>query len=250
MNKITAVIIAKNAEELIADCIDSVAFCSEVVVVDNGSSDRTVELARHMGAKVHEFKTDNFAKLREFGLSKVRTKWVIYVDTDERVDKVLGKSIRENILAKNNSIYNAFKIKRKEYYFGNHEWPQIQEHVRIFNKASLKRWEGALHESPVFEGEAGELDGFLLHFTHRNLTEMVEKTIVWSGVEADLRFRNKHPKMTTWRFFRIMGSGFYDSYIKQKGYKAGTAGLVESVYQGFSMFITYARLWELQNKKK
>lgn len=249
MSKISAVIIAKNAEEMIADCIDSVSFCDEIIVVDNGSSDRTIELAKHLGARIYEKKSDNFSDLRNFGLEKVRTKWVFYIDSDERADKELVLSIKNKVLSIKGDKLAAFRLKRKNFYFGAHEWPAVEEHVRIFDKKSLKKWEGALHESPKFEGEVGGLNGFLRHYTHRDLSAMVEKTAEWSGVEAELRFKSNHPKMNTWRFFRVMLTAFYDSYVRQKGYKAGTAGVVESVYQAFSIFITYARLWEMQEKK-
>jgi hypothetical protein len=67
-------------------------------------------------------------------------------------------------------------------------------------------------------------------------------------MEANLRIQANHPKMSWWRFFRVMFTAFYGSYIKQEGWRAGTAGLVESIYQAFSMFITYAKLWEKQQK--
>ena len=123
---------------------------------------------------------------------------------------------------------------------------------RFFKKDDLEEWYGDIHETARVKGEIGKLEGFLLHFTHTDLTSMVEKTIKWSQVEAALRFNAHHPQMSWWRFYRVMLTAFYDSYIKQKGWKAGTAGLVESIYQSFSMFITYARLWEMQensNKK-
>ncbi len=113
-----------------------------------------------------------------------------------------------------------------------------------------KGWKGQLHESPVIEGEVGELNGYLLHYTHRTLSQMLKKTIEWSRVEAQLRYNSGHPKMSWWRFPRVMISTFFDYYIVQRGYKIGTAGLIESMYQSFSIFVTYARLWELQNSKK
>ena len=79
---------------------------------------------------------------------------------------------------------------------------------------------------------------------------MLDKTIEWSKVEAETRFQMNHPKMTWWRFPRVMITAFLDSYFRQGGYKIGVAGLIESVYQAFSIFVTYARLWELQQKKK
>lgn len=127
-------------------------------------------------------------------------------------------------------------------------WPKIEMLERLFRTSQLKGWHGKLHETPDVNGVVGELHAPLFHYTHRDLSSMVEKTNTWSEVEAKLRLDANHPKMTWWRFPRVMLSAFYDSYIKQKGYKAGTAGLIESIYQGFSMFITYAKLWELQTK--
>lgn len=250
MNKISVIILTKNSEENIADCIDSVSFADEIIVVDDFSTDRTADLAKHLNARVFNYKSQSFADKRNFGLAKAKYKWVLYVDDDERVSKELVLSIKYKVLSIKGKVFAAYKIKRKNFYFGNHEWPQIEEHVRLFNKSALKEWKGKLHESPVVEGEISELDGFLLHYTHKDLASMVEKTAKWSRIEAELRFKSNHPKMNIWRFFRVMLTAFYDSYIKQKGYKAGTAGLIESMYQAFSIFITYARLWELQNKNE
>lgn len=251
MVKISAIIIAKNEEKMIADCIDSVSFCDDVLVVNSGSTDRTAEISQHMGARVLSVLTDNFSKMRNFGLDKAKREWVFYIDADERVSSELAESIQEHIQKSRKYEFTAYKVKRKNFYLGNHEWPVIEKMERIFKKSGLKKWEGRLHETPQFDGAIGELDGYLIHYTHRDLSSMLLKTIAWSKAEAELRYKVDHPKITWWRFPRVMLSAFYDSYIKQKGWKAGTAGLIESIYQMFSIFITYARLWELQiNDKK
>ena len=113
----------------------------------------------------------------------------------------------------------------------------------------MKGWKGILHESPIIDGEIGILDGFVLHYTHRDLSSMLAKTIQWSDYEARLRYDANHPKMTWWRFPRVMIPAFYNSFITQQGWKIGVIGFIESVFQMFSIFITYAKLWELQNKK-
>jgi len=247
MINISAIIITKNEEDMLADCMDSLSFCDEVIVIDNGSTDRTADLAQHFGAKVFVHKTNNFSDLRNFGLKKVKSKWVLYIDADERVTKELKKNILA-VLDKDRNEFSGFKLLRKNFYLGNYEWPYIEKLERLFKKNKLEHWYGALHETPKVSGDMGELDGFLLHYTHRDLKGMVNKTIEWSGIEAELRFEAHHPKMSWWRFFRVMITAFYNSYVKQKGWKLGTAGLVESMYQSFSIFITYARLWEKQNR--
>lgn len=247
MNKLSVIILTKNAEAIIADCLDSVMFADEVIVIDDSSSDRTADLAKHLGAKVYEYHAESFAKRREFGLQKTKYKWVLYIDADERISKDLAEEIKDIINKKPETA--AYRLRRKNFYLGNHEWPKIEKLERLFFRDAIKGWRGEVHETAIVEGRIGELSGYLLHYTHQDLSSMVDKTISWSGIEASLRFEAHHPKMSTWRFARVMLTAFYESYIKQKGYKIGTAGLIESIYQAFSMFITYARLWEMQQKK-
>lgn len=246
--KISVVIIAKNAEELLVDCIDSVSFANEIVVIDNNSTDRTGEIAKMKHAVVYPYVTDDFSKLRNFALDKATNDWIFYLDADERVTKSLKKEIEENIVSANE--YSAFILKRKNYYLGNNQWPGYERMPRIFYKKNFKEWVGKLHETPGFEGKAKELNEYLLHYSHRNLSVMLQKTIEWSRIEAQLRFKSNHPKMVWWRFLRVMITEFIDWYIFKKGYKAGTVGLIESMYQSFSIFITYTQLWEMQIGKK
>ncbi len=248
MSKITGVVIAKNEEEMIEECLDSLSFCDQLIVIDNNSSDLTGEIAREKGAKVYLSSEKDFARLREFALDKVKTRWLFYVDADERVTDDLANEIRSKINDQRSKI-SVFRITRKNYYLGKHEWPAKEHLERLFLKAKLKGWKGELHETAVFEGELGDLKGDLKHFTHRTLSTMVEKTNNWSEKEARLRLKAGHPPMTWWRFPRVMLQAFYVSFIREKGWKTGTAGLVESIYQAFSIFVTYAKLWELQKKE-
>ncbi len=250
MVKLSAIILTKNSEDLIADCIDSVSFCDEVIVIDDYSTDRTVELAKHLGAIVFPYSSESFAKRRNLGLKKAKGRWILYLDVDERVTSELAKAIQE-VLERKKDIYAAYRLQRKNFYLGNNEWPKIEKLERLFKKSKLEEWYGDLHESPRVNGDIGDLEnGFIRHYTHQDLTSMLNKTIQWSKIEADLRLHANHPHMSWWRFFRVMATAFYDSYIRQKGYKVGTAGLIESMFQAFSMFITYARLWELQQGTK
>ncbi|MEK7517953.1 MAG: glycosyltransferase family 2 protein, partial [Patescibacteria group bacterium] len=161
MTKISAVVIAKNEENMIADCLDSLSFCDETVVVDNGSDDRTVEIAKKMGAKAFTLETSDFSKLRNFGLEKAKKEWILYVDADERVSEGLKNEITHLINDSDRfEKLNAYFLKRQNFYLGSskkNEWPYIEKVERLFKKKFIKGWRGELHESPVINGEVGEL---------------------------------------------------------------------------------------------
>src|SRR5689334_9311940 len=131
--KLSAVIITKNAEELLADCIDSLNFCDEIILVDDGSKDRTVELAKHLGAKTFSFISQSFAQQRDFGLKKAKGEWILYVDSDERVSPELRKSILATI-NNDQGEFAAYRLQRKNYYLGKHEWPFVEKLERLFRK--------------------------------------------------------------------------------------------------------------------
>jgi len=247
MSKISGVVIAKNEEKMIEEALDSLSFCDEIIVIDNGSTDKTKEISQSKGARIYEIQTNDFSEIRNFGLKVAQSDWILYLDADERISDELKDSIKKAVSEDQGT--SAFSLKRKNYYLGKHQWPKIEKMQRLFRRDKLKEWKGRLHETPIVEGKTSLLsDGFILHFTHRDLESMLSKTIEWSSAEALLRFNNGHPKMTWWRFPRVMITAFLNSYIKQHGYRAGAAGIIESLYQSFSMFVTYAKLWELQTR--
>src|ERR1700757_2987312 len=115
MKNLSVVILTKNAENIIADCIDSVSFCDEIIVIDDYSTDRTAELAKHLGASVFPYSSESFAKKRNLGLQKAKGKWILYLDVDERVSDDLRKAI-QTVLERKKDIYAAYRLNRKNFY--------------------------------------------------------------------------------------------------------------------------------------
>lgn len=245
MIRISVVVIAKNEEIRIARCLSSLSWTDEIIVVDNGSTDNTREIANQHGATVISAgDIRDFANLRNVGREKARGEWLFYIDADEVVSEELHKEIQE-LVTHSSSLINGYVIRRKNYYLG-HPWPGDEYILRLMRKDALIKWYGELHETARVNGKIGTLQEPILHDTHRTLEEMVTKTNTWSNTEAKLRFDAAHPPVVWWRFIRVMLTAFFDSFIKQGGWRVGVVGWIESIYQAFSIFITYAKLWEMQ----
>jgi len=252
---ISVVIIAKNEERLIADAIKSSLWADEVILLDTGSVDSTKEIAKKFGAKVISLASSkiSFAEWHTKAIKLASREWLFYLDADERILPQLKKEISYVIKNYDNgSGINAFAVPRNNYYFGRRvryggSWPDYVK--RLFRKKCLKNWVGVLHEEPVFEGSLGHLTHAIEHYTHRDITSMIEKTTGWSKLEAEELDRVGHPPMVWWRFIRPVISEFWYRGIRKGGFLDGEVGLVEVIFQTFSRFITYARLWEIQEMK-
>ncbi|MBM3209167.1 glycosyltransferase family 2 protein [Candidatus Shapirobacteria bacterium] len=252
--KLSAIIIAKNEEEIIGDCLESIKWADEIVVIDTGCADKTPQIAKEMGAKVFEHKTEDidYSAWRNFALRRAWGEWVFYVDADERVSPLLRKEILSTINNRQSTTgnYSAFAIPRRnirltrELHWGGW-WPDYV--LRLIKKDKLKKWVGKLHEQPEIDGEIGKLTEPLIHYSHRGAFEhKLANTVAWSGLEAQLIYESGHPKMNVQRFLGAMGREFYERMIKCQAWRDGAEGVIEAIYQVFSVFITYARLWEKQ----
>jgi len=248
----SVVVCTKNEEEVIKDCLLSLDFADEIVLVDSNSSDRTVLIGRKNKARVFVNKWQGFSEQKNFAFKKTSGDWVLFVDGDERVPDDLKKEIVEKINDKDNK-YNAFEMPRLNNFLGKDmHWggwyPDYQK--RLVKRDAFIGWEGALHEHIRSKGKTGRLKNDLYHLAHRRIREMVEKSIMYTNFEAEQMYKHDHPEMVWWRFFRPMMGEFYGRYIKKRGYKDGAVGFIEAIYQSYSVFLIYARLWEMQQKKE
>ena len=247
---ISVIIVAKNEEAKIKECLESVSWADEIILIDTGSIDRTMDIAGKFNANIYELNEGSWDLWRSYAIKKARFEWILYVDADERVTPLLRKEI-ETKIKKNNQSFSAFAIPRRNIILGKEMkhggwWPDYVK--RLYKREAITGWKGSLHEEPVFKGEMGHLINPLTHIKHANLTEMVEKTNKWSETEAKLLYDANHPPMKWWRFARIMLTEIWLRLIKSKGYKDGAEGIIYSFYQVWSRFLTYAKLWEMQLK--
>lgn len=246
---LSVIVITKNEEKRIRICLESVKWADEILVLDNGSEDKTLQIVKEYTDKILKFQNEDFASLRNKGMEQAKGEWVLYVDADERVLDALKKEIESLISF---SDFGAFAIARRNIIFGREVsfGPYKKDWViRLLRKKDFETWVGKIHEYPRFKGELGYTKNFLLHLTHRDIDQIVLKSLEWSKIYAKLRFNSNHPKMSGWRFLRILLSETFYQGVVRKGFFNGTLGVMDSVLQSFSLFITYVRLWQMQQSK-
>ncbi len=244
--KLSIIILARNVADEIVSAIKSSKFADEIVVVDTGSTDNTADVCRKLGTKIVHATGDSFAKWRNDGAKAASGEWLLYLDSDERIPVKLAKEVLATI---ENPDHQAYTISRYEIFLGKHldHWPDPRV-LRLMKKSALKRWEGKLHEQPKIQGSIGELRQQMVHLSHKNIDEKLPNTLVWSKTEAQMLLASGHPPMAGWRFIRIMLTEFWDRCVRQGLWRDGTEGWIEIIYQMFSKFVTYERLWEMQRK--
>lgn len=246
---LSVIVITKNEEERIRACLESVKWADEIIVVDNDSGDNTLEIAKQYTDKIFKVDFEDFSAWRNFATEKASGEWVLFIDPDERVLASLRQEIEVMISM---SDFSAYAISRKNIIFGkevkyNSFWPDWV--IRLIRKDDFEGWVGKVHEYPKFKGKLGYSKNSLLHLTHRNLEQVVLKSLAWSKIDARLRLGANHPKMSGWRFLRIFFSETFNQGILRRGFVNGTVGIMDSLLQTFSLFMTYVRLWEMQQRQ-
>lgn len=278
---LSIIILTHNEEQMLPDCLKSVAWADEIVVVDKRSTDRSVEIAKQAGAKVIPFNGTHFDEWRTMAMYHASHDWILYIDPDERVTEELrteiqrllnppaadapappassaGQAIDEggrDPLSSQERVRvrsSAFRMPRRNVWWGKEfkhcgAWPDYV--TRLFDKSKLREWKGIIHESPVIEGDVGTLNAPLLHYTHRDLVSGLQKSYQWTRLEAELFVKAGHPPVTWWRLAKVTQQEFFRKYVIQKGFLEGMEGFIESAVQAWNRFMVYEQLWEIQRNK-
>ena len=248
--KLSTIVIAKDEEERISACLESAKWANELVVVMDDSVDNTAKIAKKYTNEVLIYKGEHdFAKLRNWAMEQTLGEWVLFLDADERILSPLKEEI---VNAISGSEKSAFAIPRKNIIFGTEKkygpfWPDFV--IRLLKRENFTGWAGKIHEQPTFEGSLGYLKNPFLHLTHRDLNQIICKSLDWSNIDAKLRLSSNHPKISSWRLIRILLIELFNQGFLRKGFFAGTIGTMDAILQTFSLVMTYIRLWEMQQSR-
>ena len=245
--KISALVLVKDEEDRIDDCLSQLKFADEVIVLDQNSQDKTVEIAKKFKTIILSSQDENFANNRNILTHKAKNEWLLFVDADERLPEELVAEIQS---AMENQKYSAYYISRKNIILGSwlkHGgwWPDYVP--KLFKKSKLLKWSGSVHESPEVSGDFGYLKYPLIHMTAPNFNHMFIKTIKWARIEAELNYQANSPKVNSAKVLLSLFKEFSKRYFIKLGFLDGKVGLIESLYQAYHRVIVLVYLWELQN---
>lgn len=248
--KVSAVVFVFWPEEkdYIETCLKTLSWVDEIVVIDNGASDKTLSICRKYTGKIYATESKSFAQHHNLGKEKASGEWILYIDADERISRNLQQEIQK-VLAY--PKFDAYQLRRINYFLGKEVQfgDRFPDYVtRLFKKDKLAGWEGEVHESSNVVGVVGKLTEPMYHLTHRNIYLMMDKTKNFSEHEAKLRQAASHPRITGWRLLRVFLTELYTRLLRYQGVRGGTEGWIDGIFQAFSLFIAYVRLWELQRK--
>lgn len=245
--RLSAAVITKDEEDKIGDCLDSLSFTDEIVVVDSGSTDRTVEIARAKGAKVVHNDWEGHIQQKNFAIVQTRGEWVLSVDADERVSARLRAEILKKL---ENPDADGYAVPRLVYYINRWirhcGWYPARK-TRLFRR-DKGRWTGENpHDRLDVDGKVKNLDGDLYHLSFDNIsdhlrtidrfTEIAARERVAKGARAGLFAIALRPPAT-----------FIKMYFLKLGFLDGVPGLIVSALSAYHVFCKYMRISEMNRK--
>lgn len=241
--KISALAISFNEEQNVKRYIESLSFADEIIFIDSKSTDKTVEIAEKMGARVIEKEFENFSSQRNFGIQHAKNDWIIFFDLDEIITKELENEIIEKINIPKEIV--AFFVKRNFYFMGKHikygGW-QTDKAIRLFNKNYCTYNGSLVHEEVKTDGKIGVLKNGLNHYSYRSFDNYNDKLNLYSKLQAENLY-NKKIKPNAYHFFFRPLYRFSWQFIYRLGILDGKEGFILAYIHSFSVFKRYLQLW-------
>jgi glycosyltransferase involved in cell wall biosynthesis len=244
--RVTVTIITKNEAAHIGAAIDSASWADEIIVVDSDSSDDTVALAAAKGVRVESRTWTGWVDQKNFAASLASSDWIFSLDADERVTPALSQEIKG--LLRDDPPHVAYKVPRVTFHLGRwirttDFYPDYQ--TRLYDRRAA-RWSGLyVHESVTAVGSVGRLTQELQHYSYRDLGDHLDRINAYSTLAARQMYERGR-RASALDLFVQAPAAFLRNYILRRGVLDGAAGLLLSMVNAHSVFLKFAKLWELQ----
>lgn len=246
---LSVVTMTKNSADKIRDCLKSVKWCDDIVVVDDFSADNTLEIVKDYTDNIYQRKWNNEGRQRNFAYSKAKNEYILSLDSDERVTPELKEELIK--LIKEGFKFNGYNIPHRNYI--GDTWIQYggwypNRKLKLFKKSEFRYAEEEYHPPAIMEGERQDLKGEIIHFAYKNFADMVNKINHQTNWEAKKWHRDKR-KMSLARAFRKASDRFWKAFLLKQGFRDGLLGFNLAVFAGFYQILSYAKYWEIKCEK-
>lgn len=249
MTRLSVITLTLNEEHNIAECLSTVQWADELIVVDSGSTDRTVELAKSFTKHVMNVEWKGYGATRNLALARSTGDWVLWLDADERVTPELSAEI-QRIVQTNETEIAAYSVARRAYFLGRwikHCGWYPSRVTRLFRREKGRFTENNVHEQLRVDGVVRELRHDLLHYTDPDLKHYFAKFNRYTSLAAeDLQVAGR-----SFRLYDLLVRPwfqFFKMYIMRLGFLDGLQGFILSIVSSAYVFTKYAKLWELRRK--
>lgn len=242
---ISVFIITKDNIRTVKKALSSVAdWAGEIVAVDSGSSDGTLEVLSEFTESIHKRDWSGFREQYQFAQGLCKNRWVIFIDADEEVSPKLVEEIRR-LFSDGEPEKDGYIVHRRTYFLGRwirHGGWYPDYEIRLYRK-DRGSWKGGLHAKVYLDGEVGELKNFYHHYSYKDISDQIRRVNLYSDTEAgDMSDKKGVPSFMKLIFrpaFR-----FFRDYFLKLGFLDGIPGLVIAVTTSYYVFIKYAKQWE------
>lgn len=246
---ISACIITFNEEQSIRDCLESLRWVEEIVVVDSMSGDSTVSLCRQYTDVIIQKDWEGHVKQKNYALAQASNEWVLCLDADERVSPELKEEIERSLSEEGDGV-DGYYFPRHSYYLGrwiNHGGWYPDYKLRLFKK-SKGQWGGRdPHDKVILNGSTKYLTAELFHYVYRNLSHQLQTVDSFSTITA-VGLNNKGDRFSLLKLLIRPPLKFLGTYLLKRGFLDGLPGFIIALTSSFYVFLRYAKLWELQKR--
>jgi glycosyltransferase involved in cell wall biosynthesis len=248
--QLSAVIITKNEQHNIARCLQSLKFADEIILVDTGSTDSTIDIAKKYDAKIFNIDWPGFGPAKKYAVDQAGGEWILSIDADEEITAPLAAEIKKAIDSDNG--INGYLIPRKTNFLGrwiNHSRWYPDYVLRLFRKDKGQFSDSLVHEKVVLESEPGRLKNFIRHYSYPDIQTFFDKFDSYTTLAAQ-ELMKKGKRFSLLALLCKPPASFCSHYIFGAGFLDGLEGFLIAVLSAYGVFVRYLKLYSISKKSR